>query len=299
MLENENKENKALNKTSVMVSADLINKIHNENCLETMAKMPDNFIDLTVTSPPYDDVRMYKGFTLPLEDIAKELYRVTKDGGVVVWVVNDKTVNYCESLTSFKTAILFVENAGFNLHDTMIYKRTCAFPDVVRYYQDFEYMFVFSKGKPKTVNLLRQMKTEGSLKRQKNKTGVGGERQTDGSLKRIDGTNAFLRKEKARQDETRVKSNVWELPRGNQNSTKDKIAFQHPAIFPEQLANDHIISWSNENDIVYDCFAGSGTTAKMAILNNRNWIASEISSEYCEIIKERVKIDKGLFENES
>lgn len=266
-----------------------LNKNYNENCLDTMAKMNDNFIDLTVTSPPYDDLRTYKGFTLPLKEIAKELFRVTKEGGVVVWVVNDKTKNYCESLTSFKTAILFVEEAGFNLHDTMIYKRTCAFPDVVRYYQDFEYMFVFTKGKPKTVNLLRQPKTEATLKRQKNKTGVGGERQTDGSLKRIDNTNGFERKERARKDDTRVKSNVWELPRGNQNSTKDKIAFKHPAIFPEKLANDHIISWSNEGDIVYDPFMGSGTTAKMAKLNKRNWIGSEMSSEYCEIIEKRIE----------
>nr|AKH47494.1 Modification methylase BamHII [uncultured marine virus] len=265
------------------------NKVYNENCLSTMSRMEDGVIDLTVTSPPYDDVRTYTGFTLPLKEIATELYRVTKEGGVVVWVVNDKTKNYCESLTSFKTAILFVEEAGFNLHDTMIYKRTCAFPDVVRYYQDFEYMFVFAKGKPKTVNLLRQPKTEGTLKRQKNKTGVGGERQTDGSLKRIDNTNGFERKERARKDNTRVKSNVWELPRGNQNSTKDKIAFKHPAIFPEQLANDHIISWSNVNDIVYDCFGGSGTTAKMAELNKRKWIISEISTEYCAIIKQRMR----------
>jgi DNA modification methylase len=275
-----------------------INKIYCESNLETMSRMPNNFIDLTVTSPPYDDVRMYKGFTLPIDEIAKELYRITKEGGVVVWVVNDKTKNYCESLTSFKTAILFVEKAGFNLHDTMIYKRTCAFPDVVRYYQDFEYMFVFSKGKPKTINLLRQLKTEGSLKRQKNKTGVGGERQQDGSLKRIDGTNAFLRKEKSRQDKTRVKSNVWELPRGNQNSTKDKIAFKHPAIFPEQLANDHILSWSNENDIVYDCFSGSGTTAKMSIINNRKWIGSEMSKEYVDIANKRLQLyldQKTLF----
>lgn len=276
------------------------NYLYNENCLDTMAKMPDNFIDLTVTSPPYDDVRTYNGFILPLKEIAKELYRVTKEGGVVVWVVNDKTKNYCESLTSFKTAILFVEEAGFNLHDTMIYKRTCAFPDVVRYYQDFEYMFVFTKGKPKTVNLLRQPKTEGTLKRQKNKTGVGGERQTDGSLKRIDNTNGFERKERARKDNTRVKSNVWELPRGNQNSTKDKIAFKHPAIFPEQLANDHILSWSNKNDIVYDCFMGSGTTAKMAILNNRKWIGSEMSSEYCDIVHKRLKqFDNDIFLNDN
>ena len=272
-----------------------VNKIYNENCLDTMSRMEDNFIDLTVASPPYDDLRTYKRFTLPLNEISKELYRVTKDGGVVVWVVNDKTKNYCESLTSFKTAILFVEEAGFNLHDTMIYKRTCAFPDVVRYYQDFEYMFVFTKGKPKTVNLLRQPKTEGTLKRQKNRTGVGGERQTDGSLKRIDNTNGFERKERARKDDTRVKSNVWELPRGNQNSTKDKIAFKHPATFPEQLANDHIISWSNENDLVYDCFMGSGTTAKMAKLNNRDYIGSEMSKEYCNIIKQRLDSLGKLF----
>lgn len=281
-----------------------LNKIYCERNLDTMARMPDNFVDLTVTSPPYDDLRTYNGYSFPFEDIAKELYRVTKDGGVVVWVVNDKTKNYCESLTSFKTAILFVEEVGFNLHDTMIYKRTCAFPDVVRYYQDFEYMFVFTKGKPKTVNLLRQLKTEGTLKRQKNKTGVGGERQVDGSLKRIDNTNGFKRKERARKDNTRVKSNVWELPRGNQNSTKDKVAFKHPAIFPEQLANDHILSWSNEGDLVYDPFMGSGTTAKMSLKNKRNYIGSEISKKYVDIAEERIRLFKNsqtetLFGNEN
>lgn len=266
-----------------------LNKIYNESNLDTMARMPDCFVDLTVTSPPYDDLRDYKGFNLPINEIAKQLYRVTKEGGVLVWVVNDKTINYCETLTSFKQAIIFVEHAGFNLHDTMIYQRTCAFPDVVRYYQDFEYMFVFSKGKPKTVNLLRQKKTVGSLKRQQSKTGVGGERQIDGSLKRIDKTSAFLRKEKARNDDTRVMSNVWELSRGNQNSTTDEIAFKHPAIFPEELAENHILSWSNEGDLVYDCFGGSGTTAKMAHKWKRNWILSEISSEYVELAEKRLK----------
>jgi len=274
-----------------------INKIYNENCLETMAKMPDNFIDLTVTSPPYDDVRTYKGFTLPLEDIAKELYRVTKDGGVVVWVVNDKTKNYCESLTSFKTAILFVENAGFNLHDTMIYKRQAAFPDVVRYYQEFEYMFVFSKGKPKTINLLRQNKSESTIKR--NNSGLHNsrnERQQNGEIKKGN-IKSVERVNNSKLDDTRVKSNIWEIATGSQKSTKDKIAFQHPAIFPEQLANDHIISWSNENDLIYDCFMGSGTTAKMAILNNRKYIGSEISEDYCKIIQTRIKECGGLFFN--
>jgi site-specific DNA-methyltransferase (adenine-specific) len=274
-----------------------INKIYNENCIETMAKMPDNFIDLTVTSPPYDDVRTYKGFTLPIEDIAKELYRVTKKGGIVVWVVNDKTVNYCETLTSFKTAILFVEKAGFNLHDTMIYKRQAAFPDVVRYYQEFEYMFVFSKGKPKTINLLRQNKSESTIKR--NNSGVHNsrnERQQNGNIKKGD-INSVERVNKAKLDDTRVKSNIWEIATGSQKSTKDKIAFQHPAIFPEQLANDHIISWSNENDLVYDPFMGSGTTAKISILNKRNYIGSEISKEYCEIAEQRLKMCGGLFFN--
>jgi site-specific DNA-methyltransferase (adenine-specific) len=274
-----------------------INKIYNENCLETMAKMPDNFIDLTVTSPPYDDVRMYKGFTLPIEDIAKELYRTTKEGGIVVWVVNDKTVNYCETLTSFKTAILFVEKAGFNLHDTMIYKRQAAFPDVVRYYQEFEYMFVFSKGKPKTINLLRQNKSESTIKR--NNSGLHNsrnERQQNGEIKKGN-IKSVERVNNSKLDDTRVKSNIWEIGTGSQKSTKDKIAFQHPAIFPEQLANDHIISWSNENDLVYDCFMGSGTTAKMAILNNRKYIGSEISEEYCKIIETRIKECGGLFFN--
>ena len=270
-----------------MIEAIELNKVRNENCLDTMKLMKDNFIDLTVTSPPYDDLRTYKGFTLPLKEIAKELYRVTKDGGAVVWVVNDKTKNYCESLTSFKTAILFVEEAGFNLHDTMIYKRTCAFPDVVRYYQDFEYMFVFSKGKPKTFNALKQLKSKGTLKRHKDKDpSKGGERQNNGNLKQQN-DSAYKRKVESNKKDYRIKSNVWEFQRGNMKSTKDKIAFKHPAIFPEQLANDHIISWSNENDIVYDPFMGSGTTAKMSITNNRQWIGSEISYEYCEIIKER------------
>ena len=267
----------------------MINKIHNENCLDTMARMEDNYIDLTVTSPPYDNLRKYNGYSFDFESIAKELYRVTKEGGVVVWVVNDKTKNYCESLTSFKTAILFVEEVGFNLHDTMIYKRTCAFPDVVRYYQDFEYMFVFSKGKPKTFNPLKQLKSKGTLKRHKDKdSSVGGERQINGTLKKQN-NNSHKRKTEANKKDYRIKSNVWEFQRGNMKSTKDKIAFKHPAIFPEQLANDHIISWSNENDLVYDCFMGSGTTAKMAIANNRNYIGSEISKEYCGIAERRIQ----------
>lgn len=254
-----------------------INKNYNESNLETMAKMPDCFIDLTVTSPPYDNLRDYKGYSFNFEDIAKELYRVTKEGGVVVWVVGDATVNGSETGTSFKQALYFKE-IGFNLHDTMIYQKISYMPNkkAKRYDSLFEYMFVFSKGKPKTFNEIIENRTNIEKSVCKKDIMI---RQKDGTFKKSERINKGLVKKKG---------NVWTYL-NNSNSTKDKIAFEHPAIFPEQLANDHIISWSKENDLVYDPFMGSGTTAKMSILNNRNWIGSEISSEYCNIIEERVK----------
>ena len=244
-----------------------LNKIYNENCLETMAKMPNNFIDLTVTSPPYDNLRTYNGYSFPFEDIAKELYRVTKEGGVVVWIVGDETSKFNESGTSFRQALFFKE-IRFNLLDTMIYYKqnyAPAYPTLKRYANQFEYMFVFSKGKPNTFNPIQKEKV-------RNKEEKVAYRQKDGSLKR-------KIKEKGR--ETKDASNVWEFAVGG-NLTG------HPAVFPEQLANDHIISWSNEGDLVYDCFMGSGTTAKMSIKNNRNYIGSELSSEYVKIAEKRI-----------
>jgi len=261
-----------------------INKIYNENCLETMGKMPDNFIDLTVTSPPYDNLRDYKGYSFPFEEIAKELYRVTKEGGVVVWVVGDATIKGSETGTSFKQALYFKE-IGFNLHDTMIYyKDSFQKPSHSRYWSCMEYMFVFSKGKPKAHNLICDRKNKQSGKKTSGKT----VRNADGTTsKRKD----FLINEYGRR------TNVWTYKVGYMKSTSDKIAYQHSAIFPEQLANDHIISWSNEGDLVYDPFMGSGTTAKMAILNNRKYIGSEISEDYIKIIKTRIKECGGLFLN--
>lgn len=245
-----------------------VNKIYNESNLDTMAKMPDGFIDLTVTSPPYDGLRTYNGYSFPFEDIAKELYRVTKHGGVVVWVVADQTKKGSESGTSFKQALFFMQ-CGFNLHDTMIYKRKTAPLTHNRYEQEFEYMFVFSKGKPNTVNHILVPTVFAG----KNKGSIGKNRQTHVAIKTI------VKSE-------RIKGNVWEYAVGGKS-------INHPAIFPEQLANDHIISWSNEGDLVYDCFMGSGTTAKMAKFNNRNYIGSEISKEYCDIIEKR--LNNGLF----
>jgi len=250
--------------------------LFNESNLDTMKRMPDCFVDLTVTSPPYDNLRDYKGYSFPFEEIAMELYRVTKQGGVVVWVVGDATVNGSETGTSFKQALFFMQ-CGFYLHDTMIYQKISYMPNkkAKRYDGLFEYMFVFSKRQPKSFNEIVENRTNIEKSICKKDIMV---RQKDGSFKKSERINKGLVKKMG---------NVWTYL-NNSNSTKDKIAFQHPAIFPEQLANDHIISWSNEGDLVYDPFAGSGTTGKMAILNNRRCIMSEISAEYCEIIKKRL-----------
>jgi|TARA_R110001592_G_C12953398_1_gene731574 site-specific DNA-methyltransferase (adenine-specific) len=247
-----------------------LNKIYNENCLDTMARMEDNFIDLTVTSPPYDNLRMYKGFTMDWQKTINELYRVTKQGGVVVWVVGDSTQKGSETGTSFRQA-LFAKECGFNLHDTMIYQKSTPPLTHNRYEQNFEYMFVWSKGKPNTFNGLREPREYKDTRKNK---AFG--RNKDNSVDFGYST----------QDKTRLKRNVWKYFAGG--GANDKIASKHPAIFPEQLAQDHILSWSNENDLVYDCFMGSGTTAKMAKLNNRNYIGSEISEEYCNIAEERL-----------
>lgn len=257
-----------------------LNKTYNENCLDTMKKMPDDFVDMTLTSPPYDNLRDYKGYSFDFEPIADELYRVTKQGGVVVWIVGDATVNGNETGTSFKQALYFKE-IGFNLHDTMIYRKRNYLPlNANRYEPVFEYMFVLSKGKLKTFNPLTK------VNKYSGDTG-GSSRQGGDNLRPLD-TNGGLIKEVG------VRTNVWDVICGSMQ-TKDKIAFQHPAMFPEKLAQDHILSWSNEGDIVYDCFMGSGTTAKMALINNRNYIGSEISKEYCDIQKERLKsMEKNL-----
>ena len=253
-------------------------QIFNENCLDTMRRMPDNHIDLTVTSPPYDNLRDYKGYTFPFEDIAKELFRVTKQRGVLVWVVGDATVNGSESGTSFKQALFFMQ-LGFSLHDTMIYEKNGpSYPAQDKYYQIFEYMFVFAKGKPKTYNPLKDRKNKWyGQKWGKTRT----RRKKDGSL-----TVQEWYKEEGEEYGTRF--NIWRYNVGAGYQHEDEIAYKHPATFPERLANDHIYSWSNEGDLIYDPFGGSGTTAKMAHLQNRKAIMSEISQEYCEIAKKRI-----------
>ncbi len=246
------------------------NTIYNADCVEGMASLPYESIDLTVTSPPYDKLRKYNGYSFDFENTARQLYRVTKKGGVVVWVVGDSTKNGSETGTAFKQA-LFFKSCGFNLHDTMIYRKQNYVPlSHRRYEQEFEYMFVLSKGKPKTFNPIKiPCKYAGTTtwgNTSFNKTSDSG--LVKCGVKKI---NDF-----------KQHGNIFTYLTG-----KEKI--KHPAPFPLQLAKDQIMTWSNEGEIVMDIFMGSGTTAKAAIETNRQYIGYEISKEYCDMIQNRIK----------
>jgi len=255
------------------------------DCVELMKEIPDDFIDLTVTSPPYDNLRDYNNEVTwnfeKFKEVAKELFRITKPGGVVVWVVGDATIKGSETGTSFRQA-LFFKDCGFNLHDTMIYQKdACPFPETNRYYPMFEYMFVFSKGKPKTVNLIADKPN----KRYGEKIASSTQRRPDGKTVKVSANKTDLTRTVKKYG---VRGNVWQYSPGYNKSTKDKYAYKHPAMFPEQLAEDHILTWSNPGDVVFDPFLGSGTTAKMAVLNDRKYIGFEISKEYFDIACQRL-----------
>ena len=243
--------------------------------VQELKKLPGNYVDLTVTSPPYDKLRDYDGHSFDFENLAKELFRVTKEGGVIVWVVGDAVVNGSETGTSFKQALYFME-IGFRLHDTMIFKKngSSTMPNPNRYSQEFEYMFVLSKGSPKTVNKIKDKKnkTAGDIYRRRYRNKTTGE--------------MVYRDDTAITPEYGYRFNIWDYGVGYGKGTKDK--FTHPAVFPDKLAQDHIISWSNEGDLILDPFAGSGTTLKMARELNRNFIGIEISEKYCDVIKHRL-----------
>lgn len=256
-----------------------LNQIYCGECSQMMAALPDGCIDLTVTSPPYDSLRTYNGYTFDFEPIARQLWRVTKPGGVVVWVVGDETKDFCESLTSAKQKIYFVESCGFSLLDTMIYQKDgypAQYPGMMRYMGAFEYMLVLSKGKPTTYNPIcdRVNKSIGEHRRRFT------QRQKDGSTKYTK-TGFTIGKFSNR-------NNVWTYPTGYLKVTSDKEAHDHPAIFPEALARDHILSWSNPGDVVLDPMCGSGTTQKMAQILGRPWLGFDVSEEYCELARRRV-----------
>jgi len=252
------------------------NTIHNEDCISGMKKyIPDASIDMVLTSPPYGNLRDYKGYEFDYKKIGHELFRILKEGSVVVWVVGDQTIDGSETGESFRQALYF-KDIGFNLLDTMIYAKDSAFQVFKdRYKPMFEYMFVFSKGRPRVVNLIKD---------RKNITPEINNHST------IRNKNGVVQKKKPYEiKEYGVRGNTWQYQTGYMKSSTDKIAFKHPAIFPEALAKDHIISWSNPDDIILDPMMGSGTTAKAAKFLGRQYIGFEVSAEYCAIAEERLR----------
>ena len=256
-----------------------IDKIYQGDCFEVLKTFEDNSIDLTVTSPPYDNLRTYGGVIdgwsfEKFQGIARELYRITKEGGVVVWVVADATIKGSETGTSFKQALYFME-CGFNLHDTMIWEKTGMLPTQDRYYNIFEYMFVLSKGRPKTMNFICDHKTTAGGRVQKKDACINKGAQKNGA-------GTFVRNEYSRR------TNLWRISIGKNKETQG-----HPAPFPEALANDHIISWSNEGDIVLDPFMGSGTTGIVANKLGRHYVGIELNPEYVEMARRRIGLEKS------
>ena len=256
------------------------NKIINADSSEYLKKLPAECIDMVITSPPYDNLRDYDGKTRwnfdVFKEIANQICRVLKSGGVCVWVVGDKVENGKKSLTSFRQALYFNE-IGMGTYDVIIYEKAGSGPPHPnRYFNSFEYMFVFSKGKPKTINILKDKPNKWAGKET---YGVISRREKDGTL---------TKKERKKINELGVRTNIWRYANGKGFATQDDIAYQHPAIFPEKLVEDHILSWSNEGDLILDPFGGSGTTAKVARANKRDWIIIEVSEEYCNIARERL-----------
>jgi len=262
-----------------------LNTIIHTDCVAGMLKLDDNSIDLTLTSPPYDGLRNYKGFAFEFPQILAEIHRVTKPGGVVVWIVADATINGSETGTSFKQALRFMES-GFSLHDTMVFRKVNPIPQIYRkrYNNEFEYMFVFSKGTVKTHNpfMVPCLHAGLELGSTTYKNYSKGEQKRQKLAKPV--------------KSEKIKGNVWEYVVGKKK--EDQEAKGHPAPFPVQLARDHILSWSNEGDVVFDPMCGSGTTCRAAIELGRNYIGMDVSLEYCLLARHRLasftKVEKSL-----
>jgi len=259
----------------------MINEIFNEDCLITMGRMEDNFIDLVLTSPPYDAMRKYggdktyhqrlkdTGYSFPFEEIAKELYRTLKPGGVIMWNVADQTIKGSRTGNSMRQALYFME-LGLNLHDHLIwYKTGTPFPSQYRYRNVWENMFIFSKGKPNTFNpILKKNKTAGESRDRRRERDHNGELQMR--------TKRIVTKEYGNDD------NVWYIT-NHFNKSKIGTKYEHPAVMPDEIVRRHISSWTNEGDLVFDPFLGSATTTRIAREMNRNYIGSELHTPYFEV----------------
>lgn len=246
---------------------------------EATKVFPDGCVDLILTSPPYGKLRDYNGYRFDFEAIAEEVSRLIKIGGIIVWIVGDMVIDGGESGESFRQALKF-QTLGLKLWDTMIYQKDgCPYPNQRRYAQSFEYMFVFSKGTPRIFNPLKEKSKWFGVNK-------------GSTYRHRDGT---IEKKDVKINEYKILGNIWKIPGGYMKGSKEPITFEHPATFPELLAYNHILTWSNSGDLVLDPMNGSGTTTKMAAKLKRKYIGIDISEKYCEIARQRLEaVDTGV-----
>lgn len=280
----------------------IINKIHcSDNVKFCKENIPNDSIDLIITSPPYGQLRDYKGYGWNFYELAHEIYRILKPGGVLVWIVNDQTVNGSQTMDSIRQMLYFVDEVGFMMNQVMWYGKIAPQPvpkTHKKYMSSLEYMPVMCKEiGPKTFNPIMVKSKWGGL------VGTSGFRQKNGEVRPTD--ILTINDEKVKEniwylDEELSTPEIWYYNTGFNQTTKDKFAFEHPAMFPEQLARDHIMCWTNPGDIVFDPFNGAGTTSKVAMMLERNYIGTDLSEDYCNIARKRIELySTPLFKNEN
>jgi len=263
-----------------MKNKNFLNQIIEGDSTQVMQNIESLTIDLILTSPPYDNLRSYHGYNFSFEEMANQIVRVLKDGAILVWVVGDATIKGTETGTSFKQALHFM-SLGLNLHDTMIFRKRNPIPQIYRkrYNSEFEYMFVFSKGVVAKHNPIMVDCLHAGLK------------LSNTTYKNYSKTEQKRTKLANPVKNQKIKGNIWEYVVGK--NLEDQDAKGHPAPFPCQLARDHILSWTDEGDVVLDPMAGSGTTCKVAKELNRNYIGIDVSHEYCELARQRTALKEG------
>jgi len=249
-------------------------QLHQQDCVEWMLTQPHESIDCVLTSPPYDNIRSYNGYTFDFESTATELVRLLAPGGVIIWNVADATQGGSETGTSMRQALYFM-SLGLRLHDTQIYVKRNPMPTNVqtrRYHQAWEYMFVFSKGTPAVFNPIQvDAKYTGNARMKY--------RGTDGTIEY---------KTTIRNVKTKLR-NVFEYTIGGGHTTKNKQLSSHPALMPEQLALDQLTTWADTHSVIYDPFAGAGTTLWAAQQLGFSSVGTEIDSDYCALIHDRMR----------
>ena len=251
-------------------------KLYQGDCLEVMKNIPKNSVDCIITSPPYDDLRDYNS-TINYETLIHLFYNALNNGGIVVWNVDDRISTGSKTLSSFKQALLFKE-IGFNVNDIIIWKKTNPIPQLKRshYQHSYEFMFVFSKGFPKTFNPILV------------NCSCAGKQLSSG---KVASKNKKRKSKSITVNEQKIASDIWEFPICHNDTN-------HPAVFPLELPLLHIKSWTNENDTVLDPFMGSGTTGIACKMLNRNFIGIELDENYFKTAKERIErysVNKKLF----